>query len=251
MGNNSQLGWVLAIGGLGIVGFYLFNKQKPTIASEQLSSINKDLATIKKKSEEAPTTSLQVAMGNIGAIDISNIMKTDWTKQDFSNLKLDPLSGLNALIGNTYDIRVQNYDEKIAAEFPLPYPLDNALGLNSKISNPEVDAYLCIKLDVLLRNIILKIDTEQQNVLQKKSGSDQLYVDGLQRRKLTIQALYDNSTCANKIEALKLKETSLLLTKGIIGLENKTVNKSNTDQQIYIGVGALISIVGLYMILKK
>jgi len=251
MGNNSQLGWVLAVGGLGIAGFYLFNKQKPNIAAEQLSTINADLATIKKKSEEAPTTSLQVAMGNIGAIDISNVMKTDWTKQDFSNLKIDPLSGLNALIGNTYDLRVQNYDEKIRAEFPLPYPLDDSSGLTSKTNKPEVDAYLCIKLDVLLRNLILKIDTEQQNVLQKKAGSDQLYVDGLQRRKLIVQALYDNSTCANKIEALKLKETGLLFTKGVIGQEKLISSKSNTDQQIYIGVGALVAIVGLYMILKK
>jgi len=254
MKKNNQLGWVLAVAGLGVAGFYIFKKQKPTVATEQLSSINTDLLNIKTKSEEAPKTSQEIALEgikNMTAEELKQLLDIDFSKMDFSTIKLNDLGAITALIGSDYEKGVIYMDNKVANEFPLPYPLDvpNDYGTLAKPTSP--DAYSCIKLDVLLRDITLKIDQEQRKVLNKAAGNDQLYVNGLQRRKGSIQYLYDTSSCPSKIEALKLNESAMLVTKGAIVQENLISSKSNTDQQIYIGVGALVGITGLYMILKK
>lgn len=254
MANNSQLGWVLAVGGLGIAGFYVFKKQKPTIATEQLQSITADLANIKAKSEAPSTTSAQMAINDaktMTAIELDNLINKDWSKVDFSKIQLNSLSMATSLLGNSYEKALIEMDYRVSKEFPLPYPLDGIVDFKSLLNPPKVDAYSCIKLDVLLRDITLKIDSEQQKVIARKAGNDQLYVNGLQRRKASIQSIYDNNACTIKIEDLRLSESAMLLTKGAIIQENKVSTKSNTDQQIYIGVGALVVITGLYMILKK
>lgn len=243
MKKGNQLGWILAVGGIGLVGFYVFNKKKPTIATEQLSSIDNELGTIKSKSEEKPKTLDELAskavadIQNMTEAERTALMNTDFSKIDFSSLKLNALSGLNTLIGNSYDLSIERMDSRVANEFPMPIPFT------------PTDAYVCIKLDVLLRDITLKIEAEQKKVLFKTG--DQQYVNGLQRRKGAIESAYNSSSCPTKIEALRLNESAMVLTKGAIIQENIVTKKSNTDQQIFIGIGAVVALTGLYIVLKK
>ena len=104
---------------------------------------------------------------------------------------------------------------------------------------------------VYCEDLILKIDVEQQKILNKAVDKNQLYVNALQNRKLRIQSYYDTYGCVSKVEKLRLGERGALLAQSAIIQENLVAKKSNTDQQIYIGVGALVAVTGLYMILKK
>jgi hypothetical protein len=104
----------------------------------------------------------------------------------------------------------------------------------------------CVSLDLLIKKLIDKIALET-----KKLNPNKEYITALIEFKSSMQNQFDINRCADKIEKSRQIESALLLTKGAIESEESVLTKSNVEQKIYIGAGALILLVGLYIIVKK
>jgi hypothetical protein len=62
---------------------------------------------------------------------------------------------------------------------------------------------------------------------------------------------FASNSCADKIETLRQKETGVLITKTSIAQEKSVLGSSKKEENIYIGVGALVLLVGLFIVIKK
>ena len=95
----------------------------------------------------------------------------------------------------------------------------------------------CVSLDWLIKRL--------------KSKPDQDYLKALEERKNAMESGFNVNNCAQKIEKVREIESALLLTKEAIKSEESVLPKNNNEQKIYIGAGALLLLVGLYIIVKK
>ena len=73
----------------------------------------------------------------------------------------------------------------------------------------------------------------------------------LPKKILEIENSSTNSDCRNKIEQIRLDESGMILTQQSAKSEQNFSKESNKEQYIYIGAGALVLLVGVYVILKK
>jgi hypothetical protein len=103
----------------------------------------------------------------------------------------------------------------------------------------------CIQLDKLIK------DVRDRIVLEKGKLSDEYYIRALINQKKVLELIFATNSCADKIETLRQKESAVLITKQSIEQEKAVLKPANTDQRIYIGTGALILLVGLYILVKK
>lgn len=104
----------------------------------------------------------------------------------------------------------------------------------------------CVSLDLLIKRLLDRIVSERL-----KSKPDQNYLQALEERKNAMQNGFSTNNCSEKIEKAKQVQSALLLTKEAIKSEESVLPKNNNEQKIYIGVGALLLLVGLYIIVKK
>jgi hypothetical protein len=73
----------------------------------------------------------------------------------------------------------------------------------------------------------------------------------LPKKILEIENSSTSSDCRNKIEQIRLDESGMLLTKQSAVSESNVLPSSYKEQYIYIGLGSLVLLVGLYVIAKK
>jgi hypothetical protein len=103
----------------------------------------------------------------------------------------------------------------------------------------------CIQLDKLIK------DVRDRIVLERGKLSSEYYLRALLNHKIALESIFASNSCADKIETLRQKESAVLITKQSIEQEKAVLKPANTDQRIYIGTGALILLVGLYILTKK
>lgn len=103
----------------------------------------------------------------------------------------------------------------------------------------------CVQLDKLIKDVGDRI------VLERGKFGNEYYLRALLNHKISLDLIFASNSCADKIETLRQNESALLVTKQAIEQEKSVLKASNTDQRIYIGAGALILLVGLYVLLKK
>lgn len=104
----------------------------------------------------------------------------------------------------------------------------------------------CVSLDLLIKKLGDRIVSERL-----KPKQDQYYLQALEERKTAMERGFTINSCSEKIEKSRQIESALLLTKGAIKDEESVLPKNNVEQNIYIGVGALVLLVGLYIIVRK
>jgi hypothetical protein len=116
----------------------------------------------------------------------------------------------------------------------------------------------CIQLDALIKKVRDKSVAERLSPsaynygLQKGlSVRAESYVDALIGHKSLLEGIFAGYNCADKIETLRQNETSVLITKTSIDQEKKVLGNSKKEENIYIGVGALVLLVGLFIVIKK
>lgn len=116
----------------------------------------------------------------------------------------------------------------------------------------------CIELDKLILKVRDKIVAERikptpynYNVAKGLSPSANFYIQALVDHKAVLELMFASNDCSDKIEKLRQNESAVLITKQSIEQEKAVLKPATTDQRIYIGVGALILLVGLYIIVKK
>lgn len=116
----------------------------------------------------------------------------------------------------------------------------------------------CIELDKLIlkvrdRAVAERLKPSSYNYGLKKGlePSASNYIQALVNQKSILESLFVTNDCADKLEKLRQNESAVLITKQSIEQEKAVLKPANTDQRIYIGVGALILLVGLYILVKK
>jgi len=110
--------------------------------------------------------------------------------------------------------------------------------------------YNCKDLDIQIKRVNERIATE----LMKSPSPDlpsKLYQDLLQAKKNAWEAMWDGKGCRDIIENIRLESMAVAETSSAIRQEKDVLGKSNKDQNIYIGVGAVVVLIGLYIVLKK
>jgi hypothetical protein len=104
----------------------------------------------------------------------------------------------------------------------------------------------CVQLDALIKKVRDKSVAEGL-----KGNSNWNYRDALLGHKSLLEGIFAGYNCADKIESLRQKETAVLITKTSIEQEKKVLGNSKKEENLYIGVGALVLLVGLFIVIKK
>jgi hypothetical protein len=107
----------------------------------------------------------------------------------------------------------------------------------------------CIKLDEGISKISDKIIQERKKILENRG--DKLYTESLERVKGGLESSFIFNNCRDKIEQKRAIESGKLITKQAIEQEKSILKKNEGEQFIYIGLGSLVLLVGLYLIVKK
>jgi hypothetical protein len=107
----------------------------------------------------------------------------------------------------------------------------------------------CLALDKLIKEyLVRKSDLLKQKVA---GGVNQRLLDE------TLKLFYENEEkfakmkCREKIEFLRLNETAVLDLEQAIKSEASVLEKNKREQNIYIGLGALVVLTGFYILIKK
>lgn len=107
----------------------------------------------------------------------------------------------------------------------------------------------CILLDEGISKIRDEIISENKKVLENKGSK--AYLEMLEVYKNTLESKFIDSDCRNKIENKRQIESAKLITTQAIKQEENVLKKNEKEQYIYIGLGSLVLLVGLYLIIKK
>lgn len=116
----------------------------------------------------------------------------------------------------------------------------------------------CIELDKLILKVRDKAVAERLKPSSYNYGlnkglepSVSNYIQALVNHKANLESIFAQNDCLDKIETLRQNQSAVLIAKQSIEQEKAVLKPANTDQRIYIGVGALILLVGLYILVKK
>jgi len=116
----------------------------------------------------------------------------------------------------------------------------------------------CVMLDKLIKDVRDKAVAERIKPSLYNYGLSKgisvpasFYIQALVDQKAMLEVIFASNDCSDKIEKLRLNESGVLITKQVIEQEKAVLKPANTEQRIYIGAGALILLVGLYIIVKK
>lgn len=128
---------------------------------------------------------------------------------------------------NSYQVNINNAQQKVQNEF--------GGGVNN-----------CVSLDLLIKKVSDKLVSESLNPKQ-----DKFYISALADFKSAMEFSFIQNRCSEKIEKSKQIQSAVLITEQAIKSEESINTKSNVEQKIYIASGALILLVGLYIIVKR
>ena len=111
--------------------------------------------------------------------------------------------------------------------------------------------YDCQDLD----NKMKKIDEAIQKHYSKKNPSNSLYekayIEQLQSKKSIFTSSFSSNGCRDIFENIRLKTNLVGQTQKAITAETNILGENNKEQNIYIGVGGVVLLVGLFIILNK
>ena len=99
------------------------------------------------------------------------------------------------------------------------------------------------------------IDAYKIPLTSNPNGSQELYnrayKEALELKKNGWEVMFESRGCRDIIENIRLTTGALKETEYAIKSEKQVLEVNNKDQNIYIGLGAVVLLVGLYMVLQK
>lgn len=110
--------------------------------------------------------------------------------------------------------------------------------------------YNCQMLDTELKrlNDLILVRTK---ITDNGNLTQRAYLEALNLKKNAWEGLWASQGCRDIIEKIRLQTAGIVSTKSAIEAENTVLTTNNTEQNVYIGIGAIIILVGLYIVLKK
>lgn len=176
---------------------------------------------------------------------------------DFSGVKVGDIFPAN---DNTFidfsqwreaDIMFKDLDKKYNDKFPNTSPTNNII-----FGKMPPD---CIKLDERIKEI--SFDVEQLNKttptyssgldIIKSKNPDVLKLYLLRKMLLRDKAYFNDYSCTDTLEAKKTEDNAKMLTKESAKTEKKVLEKGYKEQYLYLGYGAVIILVALYIVTRS
>jgi hypothetical protein len=77
------------------------------------------------------------------------------------------------------------------------------------------------------------------------------YKEQLELKKKIWESTFSSKGCRDIIENIRLTSVAIKETENAIKSEKEVLTTSDKDQNIYIGIGAVVLLVGLYIVLNK
>jgi hypothetical protein len=107
----------------------------------------------------------------------------------------------------------------------------------------------CLGLDKLLKEYIVR----KSDLLKQKlaGGVNQRLLDETLKVFYETEEKFAKMKCRQKIEFLRLNETAVLDLEQAIKSEASVLEKNKREQNIYIGLGALVVLTGFYILIKR
>ena len=110
--------------------------------------------------------------------------------------------------------------------------------------------YNCTSLDQQIKKITDKIIEERKKSpipdLQQKT-----YIETLEGKKGYFESVFETKSCRDIFEEIRLTTGAVESSKFAIKAEQQILPKNEKDQNLYIGLGAVVILIGLYVVLKK
>lgn len=107
----------------------------------------------------------------------------------------------------------------------------------------------CLTLDKTLKEyIIRKTDMLKQDVA---GGVNKKLLDETIKQFNESEDKFAKMNCPQKIEYLRLNETAVLDLEQAIKSEASVLGKNKKEQNMYIGLGAIVILTGFYILIKK
>lgn len=113
-------------------------------------------------------------------------------------------------------------------------------------NNPDT----CVDLDNRIKNISSGIGIERKKY-PNPSEFQRYYVDALEAKKRTWENTFAKKGCRDIIENIRLQSAALTETKFAIESEKQVLGENNKNQNLYIALGAIVILFGLFIVLKK
>jgi hypothetical protein len=110
--------------------------------------------------------------------------------------------------------------------------------------------YNCVSLDKDIKRVSDKLIFER-----KKSPTPNLqqraYLEALELKKKSWESVFATKGCRDIIENIRITTNLVEASKSAIKAEQQVLPVNQKDQNLYIGLGAVVMLIGLYIILKK
>jgi len=110
--------------------------------------------------------------------------------------------------------------------------------------------YNCVSLDKDIKRISDKI-LEERKKTPSPDLRQKLYLEALEAKKSEWGGTFDTKSCRDIIEKIRLTTGAVEQSKFAIKAEQQILPKNEKDQSLYIGLGAVVMLIGLYIVLKE
>lgn len=114
----------------------------------------------------------------------------------------------------------------------------------------------CVKMDEQIKEISFEVEQLQKDTKSITGGLGspnpkeiRLYV--LRNFLLELKQKFNNRSCTDILEAKKTEDNAKMLTKESAKTEKKVLEKGYKEQYLYLGYGAVIILVGLYIVTRS
>ena len=112
----------------------------------------------------------------------------------------------------------------------------------------------CIMLDELIKSLkddILFREKKKLEMGNSWTTASEIYLQKLKDRVVNEEQNFISKGCKDRLESQKLKDDAIAVTEMARIAETNVLKKNITEQYVYIGIGALITLTGFYIVLKK
>ena len=108
----------------------------------------------------------------------------------------------------------------------------------------------CVDLDNRIKNISSGIGIERKKY-PLPSEFQTYYVKEMESTRKSWENMFAKKGCRDIIENIRLQSAALTETKFAIESEKQILGENNKNQNLYVGLGAVVILVGLFIVLKK
>ena len=110
--------------------------------------------------------------------------------------------------------------------------------------------YNCADLDLQIKRISERLLTERKKD-PLPSTEQKAYMDALELKKSGWESMWATKGCRDIIENIRLQSMAVVDTSSAIKQEVSVLDKGKKDQSLYIGLGGVVLLIGLYIVLNK